>query len=108
TRRPDYADNCRYCAALTHFGAGLAAVRDGVAGDRAGGADELLAAVRLWPNLAEARDGLGYDVLDLVDKICEWRAPGPSPVDVEQLVAQLDELAPDTAFWAVAFADSQL
>ena len=61
-----------------------------------------------WSNLAEARDGLGYDVLDLVDKICEWRATGPSPVDAMKLLGRLDEVAPDTAFWAVALADSQL
>jgi len=47
-------------------------------------------------------------VLDLVDKIGEWRADGPSPVDVLSLAQRLDAVVPDDAFYVVALADSQL
>lgn len=103
--RADYRDNCRYMVALAHLGDGLAAVG---AGQRQQGADDLVLAVASWSNLGAARDGLGYDVLDLVDKIGEWRADGPSPVDVLSLAQRLDAVVPDDAFYVVALADSQL
>ncbi|MBZ0153228.1 MAG: hypothetical protein K8J09_17020, partial [Planctomycetes bacterium] len=103
--RADYGDNCRYMVALAHLGDGLAAV---ALGQRQQGADDLVLAVASWPNLGAARDGLGYDVLDLVDKICEWRADGPSPIDVLSLAQRLDAVVPDDAFYVVALADSQL
>ncbi|MFO1078308.1 MAG: hypothetical protein U1E73_11360 [Planctomycetota bacterium] len=104
-RKPDYADSCAHYAALCWLGQGLAAVQHG---DRQGGADALVAAVTSHRNLAGAQDGLGYDVLDLVDKIGEWRASGPSPVDPATLLDRLDAVAADDPFWAVALADSQL
>ncbi len=104
-QRPDYQDSCRHYAALCWLGEGLAEVR---AGRRQAAADCLVAAVGQHAELAGATDGLGYDVLDLVDKIGEWRATGPSDVDPQQLFARIDALAPTTAFYAVAIADSQL
>ncbi|MCA8953350.1 MAG: hypothetical protein KDE27_27810, partial [Planctomycetes bacterium] len=78
------------------------------AGHRQAGADCLVEAVTKHSELAGATDGIGYDVLDLVDKIGEWRASGPSPVDPLALLERLDAIAPDTPFYAVALADSQL
>ncbi|MCA8978110.1 MAG: hypothetical protein KDC98_25510, partial [Planctomycetes bacterium] len=103
--RPDYKASCDWQTALCWLGIGLAQVQ---AGRRAEAAAALVTAVGFHGQLASARDGLGYDVLDLVDKICEWRADGSSPVDPLELFARLDALAPDTPFWAVALADSQL
>lgn len=103
--RSDYAGNCAYYAAMCSLGAGLAHAR---AGRRSAAADALVAAVSRRAKLAAARDGLGYDVLDLVDKIFEWRAGGPSAVDPMRLSERIDAVGPATSFFAVAIADSQL
>ncbi|MCB9920192.1 MAG: hypothetical protein H6832_17455 [Planctomycetes bacterium] len=103
--QPDYASNCSYSIAQCWLGTGLANAR---AGRRAAAADALVAAVSSNAPLASARDGLGYDVLDLVDKIFEWRASGASPVDPMHLLDRLDEVVPEDPFYAVAIADSQL
>ncbi len=103
--RPDYADNCNYWIAMTWLGRGLAHAR---AGERAEAADCLVEAVGTGAALTEARDGLGYEALDLVDKICEWRESGPSPVEPIALLDRLDEVAPDEPFWAAAISDSEL
>ncbi|MCA8970030.1 MAG: hypothetical protein KDC95_09615 [Planctomycetes bacterium] len=103
--RPDYASNCAFYVAQCWIGTGLANAR---AGRRQAAADALVAAVSSYAQLATARDGLGYDVLDLVDKIFEWRASGASPVDPMQLLDRLDVVVPEDPFYAVAIADSQL
>ncbi|MBM4061810.1 MAG: hypothetical protein FJ265_12050, partial [Planctomycetes bacterium] len=101
---PAYAPSCRQMVALTWLGRGHALVYV----DRRGAADCLVEAVRTAPQLASLRDGLGYDVLDLVDKILEWRAAGPSEVDSGALLERLLALAPDTAFYGLAIADAEL
>lgn len=104
-RNPDWSAGCDDYRALAWLGAGLAQVR---LGRRAAAADCLVEAAAIRARLAELRDGLGYDVLDLVDKILEWRATGPSPVDPLELLDRLEAAAPGTAFWAVAVSDSEL
>ncbi|MEO6595643.1 MAG: hypothetical protein ABIP94_12895 [Planctomycetota bacterium] len=110
TRNEGYRDSCSYFAAVVQLGKGLASVR---AGDRVSAAARLAAAVVAHRDLSSCRDGLGYDVLDLVDKILEWRADTPSLSEAALvrplvLLDQLDAVAPDDAFWAVAVADSAL
>ncbi|MEZ5967021.1 MAG: hypothetical protein R3F56_24495 [Planctomycetota bacterium] len=103
--RPDYAASCTQQIAHTWLGRGFAHAR---AGRQQQAADCLLSAVRTGASVRDARDGLGYDVLDLVDKALEWRAPGPSPVDPAALLDGLQGADPDTAFWALAVSDSCL
>ncbi|MFM1874207.1 MAG: hypothetical protein RL398_3629 [Planctomycetota bacterium] len=108
--QPAFAANCSLHQALCWLGSGLAEARRH---DREAAATCLVnalaqAAIAERATLTTVRDGLGYDVLDLVDKIFEWRARGASPVDPLDLFLQIDTLAPTTAFWAVAIADSQL
>lgn len=105
TLRADFGANCSYYQALTWLGRGMAHVREG---RREAAAACLVHAVTSSPSITDARDGLGYDVFDLVDKIFEWRATGPSPVAPLALLDRLDEAAPDESFWAIAIADSQL
>jgi len=103
--RADYADSCRAMIASSWLGRGLAHAQ---VGRRAPAADCLVNAVERAANLASARDGLGYDVLDLVDKIFEWRDAGPSDVDPQQLLDRLLDAAPGNPFYGLAIADSQL
>lgn len=105
-RNNDYAETCRYWIAMTWLGEGLAHVR---AQDRGAAAACLVEAARLDAPVQGVRDGLGYDVLDLVDKTLEWRRSGPSSVDPVELLDRLDEAAGTGApFWAIAVSDSAL
>ena len=102
--QPDYTDNCRQMTALCWLGAGQASVF----ADRRRAADCLVEAAALQVPLGELRDGLGYDVLDLTDKILEWRAAGPTDVDSGELLTRLLAAASGTPFYAVAIADAEL
>lgn len=104
TLQPDYTDNCRQMTALCWLGAGHAVVF----ADRRRAADYLVEAAALQVPLGELRDGLGYDVLDLTDKILEWRAAGPTDVDSGELLTRLLAAAPGTPFYGVAIADAEL
>jgi len=105
-RNPSYAETCRYWIAMTWLGEGLAHVR---AQDRDAAADCLVEAARLDAPIRDVRDGLGYDVLDLVDKTLEWRRSGPSSVEPVALLDRIDESAgTGDAFWAIAVSDSAL
>lgn len=104
-RNPAYRDSCDWFAAVAHVGRGHAFAQ---AGERARGAEALLAAVQKHGDLSAVRDGLGYDVLDLVDKLTEWRGDGSAPVRPLPLLDELDALAPETSFWALAVSDSAL
>ncbi|HLQ39259.1 MAG TPA: hypothetical protein VK348_15730 [Planctomycetota bacterium] len=105
TLRADYADDCRRMIALTFLGRGFAHAQTG---RRAPAADGLVAAVKSNADLAAARDGLGYDVFDLVDKILEWRETGPSNVEPLALLDRLLQAAPGQPFYGLAIADSLL
>jgi tetratricopeptide (TPR) repeat protein len=109
--RPEYATNCALQVAYAWLGSGEAEAR---LGDRPAAAECLLEAASALPPtatgaaLAGLIDGLGYDGFDLVDKICEWRASGPSDVDPLALSARLAVLRPRDPFFDVALSDSQL
>jgi hypothetical protein len=102
---PDYGASCQYQVALTWLGTGLAHAR---ADRREEAADALVALVATGAPTEGLTDGLGYDRLDLVDKIGEWRVTGPSPVDPLALAERLDAVAPETPVWLVALSDIQL
>ncbi|MGE3175674.1 MAG: hypothetical protein AB7O97_23830 [Planctomycetota bacterium] len=102
---PELAAGAAYWHALCSLGRGMA---HAAAGRRADAADCLVAAVTTGTALAEVRDGLDCDALDLVDKVLEWRVDGPSTVDSAALLDRLDAHAGDDPFWALAVADSLL
>ena len=101
----DYRDNCAWYDALAGVGQGMALAQ---AGQRGGAADSLESAIRAHRDLSQLKDGLDCDVLDLVDRILEWRADGPSRVQPLDLLDRLDKVASDDPFWAIAIADSAL
>ena len=102
---PEDDRSYRTFLALTHLGRGMAQAR---AGRQALAADELVLALAVGTPLADARDGLGCDALDLVDKTLEWTESGASPVDPLALLERLQPLAPDDPTWALAISDSEL
>ena len=104
-QNPDYTANCDWFRAVARVGRGHALAQ---AGDRSAAADALVEAVQVHADLSSLRDGLGYDVLDLVDKIVEWRDDGSQPVEPLALLRRLDTVAPEDPFWAVAVSDSAL
>lgn len=107
-KNSEFTADCTQHLAAIHLGRGHALVFS----DRPRAARELVAAVRTIPQLAEQlaqqRDGLGYDVLDLVDKLLEWRATGPTDVDSAALLTELLAAAPQTPFYGLAIADAEL
>ncbi|HEX5054428.1 MAG TPA: hypothetical protein VFZ65_21800 [Planctomycetota bacterium] len=102
---PAYADNCAWFRAMTWLGR---AMIEAMSAQRAPAVDALVEAIRLHGDLSQYRDGLGYDALDVVDRILEWR-PGPPPeIAPLQLLDRLDGVAGGDPYWAVAVSDSAL
>jgi tetratricopeptide (TPR) repeat protein len=97
--------DARLLVALSWMGEGMAHL---LVDRRAEAAKCLVEAVKADPRVSGGRDGLGYDVLDLVDRIFEWRESGPSPVDASVLLAALMEADRGNPFWAIAISDSAL
>ena len=104
TRNAAYRDNCELFAAIAQVGRGHALAQSGERGLAAGA---LVAALprRELPTL---KDGLGYDVLDLVDRITEWRDDKSTPVPPLTLLDHIDAVVADDPFWAAAVSDSAL
>lgn len=107
TQNPAYAASADTFAALAELGAGLALLQ-GASADRLAAAEHLVAASAIAVDLAGLRDGLGYDVLDVVDKLLEWRSGGPSPVAGLALLDRLSSNGASASFWAGAIGDSLL
>jgi hypothetical protein len=105
TLQPGYAATCEHWIAMTWLGRGMAEVR-AQRREEAAACLAAAAASSAWPR--EVRDGLGYEVLDLIDKILEWRRSGPSPVRPLALLDRLDAVAAADPFWAIAVADAAL
>lgn len=101
---PDFAADCSQRAAECWFGRGMALVRTA---DRTGAASCLERAIAAHRDVKNHRDGLGYDALDLIDRLVEWRdAGGESPVGPTELCDRLAAKAPDDAYWPTAIADA--
>ncbi len=97
--------SARLFTALSWFGRGMACVRE----DRRDDAAEcLVKAVESDPAVSSGHDGMGCDVLDLTDRIFEWRQTGASRVDSDKLLGRLEAANPGNPFWAVAVADAEL
>ncbi|MFO1030349.1 MAG: hypothetical protein U1F60_04690 [Planctomycetota bacterium] len=106
-QNPAYQASSSSYAALCHLGCSQALLQ-GPAADRPAAMQELFLASAVACDLPSLRDGLGYDVLDAVDKLLEWRRTGPSPIDSEALAAGLGTAGASAAFWNAAIADSLL
>jgi len=102
---PGFATNCQEQRAQCRLGQGFAHL---LAGERARAAQSLLEALQLAPGIQGARDGLDREPLDLLDQSLEWRASGPSPVDANKLLDDLEVAAPQNPYWPRALADSEL
>jgi hypothetical protein len=106
-QNPAYAASADNFAALAELGASLALLQ-GAGADRPAAAERLVAASAIAVDLKGVRDGLGYDALDVVDKLLEWRSRGPSPVAGLALLDRLSTNGASAAFWAGAIGDSLL
>ena len=104
---PAYADSVRAYKTLLQLGSGHACTQ-GPAADRERAATFLVAAAKAPLDFTQLRDGIGYDALDLVDKVLEWRHSGESPVDGLALLQQLTAAAPKSPFWPAAVSDALL
>jgi len=102
---PDYRDSADHYRALCALGRGFAHL---LAGRRAEGAAALAEGIAIRPASGAARDGLDREPVDLLDGALEWRADGPSPVDVLALLADLERADSGNAFWPRAISDSEL
>lgn len=107
TQNPTYQASSSAFVAQCHLGSCLALLQ-GPAADRVAAMADLCFASAVPCDLPSLRDGLGYDVLDAVDKLLEWRRAGPSPIDSEHLTAELGTAGASQAFWNAAIADSLL
>lgn len=88
-------------AGRAYLGMGFANL---IRNDQAAAAQMLVRALELGPGLADARDGLDRETVDLVDQCMEWRAGGRSPVNPLELMERL----PQAATWALRISDTQL
>lgn len=98
-----FLDDCSLRIATCWFGRGMALVRTA---DRVAAADCLERAIARNAAIRDQRDGLGYDCLDLVDRLLEWRdVGGESPVTAAGLADRLAKVSA-AAFWPTAIADA--
>ncbi|MBL8751818.1 MAG: hypothetical protein JNK15_00850, partial [Planctomycetes bacterium] len=105
-QNPAYADACAQRRAACAFGEAMALVRTDARMQALGAFER---ALRAHPATATAlRDGLGHDVLDVVDRLLEWRDGNPSPITATQLHEQLRQIAPNEPFWPTAIADAAI
>lgn len=104
-QKPEYKDSSDHHRALCAFGRGFAHL---LAGRRVEAAACLAEGISIRPASGAARDGLDREPVDLLDGALEWRAEGPSPVEVKTLLAELERVDPGNAFWPRSISDSEL
>ncbi len=104
-KNPAFANDCSLRIAACAFGRGMALVRTP---ERAAAAACLVEAITAHAGIKTQSDGLGYDCLDLVDRILEYRDTGESPLTPGSLFDQLAAKAPGDAYWPTAVADAAL
>jgi hypothetical protein len=110
TANPAYAESVQQHRTIAWLGAAMAQTQ-GPRADRTAAATTWAQSLAHGGDPRQLRDGLGYDALDLIDKLVEWRLGGPfgderpSPRD---LLALLPTGHAHEAFWAAAISDSAL
>lgn len=102
---PGYADSCEFYRARAALGRGFAHL---LVDERAAAAEALVEGIRIRPAIAEVRDPLDREAVDLLDAALEWRERGPSPVEPIELCRDLLEADPGNASWARRVADTEL
>lgn len=105
SRAPGYADSCDFYRARAALGRGFAHL---LVDERAAAAEALVEGIRIRPAIAEVRDPLDREAVDLLDAALEWRERGPSPVDPIELSRALLATDPGNAAWARRVADTEL
>jgi tetratricopeptide (TPR) repeat protein len=103
--RPEFAESAEHYRALSALGCGFAQL---LADRREAAAQCLVEGVRMRPLVAQVRDGLDREAIDLLDGALEWRASGPSDADPAELLDGLEDADPGNPFWARSIADSEL
>ncbi len=102
-QNPEFANDCALRIAECWFGRGMAMVNTA---DRRAAAECLEQAIASHADVKGHRDGLGYDCLDLVDRLVEWRdAGGESPVASLALSDRIAKVSGDP-YWPTAIADA--
>jgi tetratricopeptide (TPR) repeat protein len=102
---PSFADTAQHYVALASLGRGFAHL---LAGRQQEAADELVLALQRRKAIAEVRDGLDREAIDLLDGVLEERAAGRSPVDPNTLMMRLEATDYGSDTWSRAMADSWL
>ncbi len=98
----DSADHYRALAAL---GSGFAHL---LVDERAQAAECLVAGIAIRPAIADVRDALDREAVDLLDGVLEWHGSGASPVDALELARQFARADPENTAWARRISDSEL
>lgn len=102
---PKFEASARHYIGMSAMGTGFAQL---MLHRRPAAADDLVAGLGACPTVADARDGLDRDALDLVDGVLEWREQQKSSVDPIELAMRLVRELPGEARWPLAVADSEL
>jgi len=102
---PEFKDSADYYRALAALGRGFAQL---LIDERAEAARALVEGIAIRPAIAEVRDPLDREAVDLLDGALEWRESGPSPVEPLALLAELERADPGNPAWARRVSDSEL
>ena len=102
---PEYQASADYYRALAALGRGFAHL---LIDERKLAAAALVEGIALHPAIADVRDPLDREAVDLLDGILEWRASGPSPVDPLSLAADFERAEPGNPAWSRRISDSEL
>lgn len=102
---PEFKDSADYYRALAALGRGFAHL---LIDERAPAAQALVEGIAIRPSIADVRDPLDREAVDLLDGALEWRDSGPSPVDPLRLVADLERADPGNPAWPRRISDSEL
>ncbi|HTF88281.1 MAG TPA: hypothetical protein VK843_07705 [Planctomycetota bacterium] len=102
---PSFEDSASFYRALAALGSGFAHL---LLNERTQAALRLVAGIAIRPSIAEVRDALDREAIDLLDGVLEWRASGASPVDALALATDLGRADPGNPNWARRISDSEL
>ena len=102
---PSYQDSADFYRALAALGSGFAHL---LVSERTQAVERLIAGIAIRPSIADVRDALDREAVDLLDGVLEWRGSGASPVDPTALATDFGRADPGNANWARRISDSEL